>query len=433
MKSNKKLFNALSNIDEELINEAVNAPKNKRLPLIKFTSAAAVLIFAVLSAVVLVNISKQTDIIEESEASCVQTSEKEENTTAGTKGNSDEGSGMIFTGHYSVPESDKYSETDTEPPMQASTADQPSAETSGQPIENTSDAQVSSAVSDTHSQSEEGETCEILGVIEWNGKTYTQIITTKEYTIEEEIGLARNFGGSYTSLDDESKVYTVKEDSNIIALVFDAGGTIYLSKIQQGVVDGYYILNGLKVDAALGTALSSNDGKAYRIYITRPDSNGMYNYEYNGRTLNDIELEMYECQKMNGILQWLSGQIKDDVFFSGRDDKFIEEAKAVRKNYRINGTDKYDMEKAKEDALSYGIKCKLLYNESQDARESFLKEKIKNIYDILTAQGIKAELVNEVRCEAEITKEQFEALAASNSNLDEYAFCMTSGYYTENE
>ena len=56
------------------------------------------------------------------------------------------------------------------------------------------------------------------------------------------------------------------------------------------------------------------------------------------------------------------------------------------------------------------------------------------IYELLISKGIKAELINEVRCEAEMTKEQFEVLAASNSLPDEYAFGLSSGeYLTDDE
>ena len=40
MKDNK-LFSAMSHIDEELINEAVNASKTKKLPVFRITAAAA--------------------------------------------------------------------------------------------------------------------------------------------------------------------------------------------------------------------------------------------------------------------------------------------------------------------------------------------------------------------------------------------------------
>ena len=65
----------------------------------------------------------------------------------------------------------------------------------------------------------------------------------------------------------------------------------------------------------------------------------------------------------------------------------------------------------------------------QTALDAFLKEKIKAVYDIMTESGIQAELINEVRCEMQMTKQQFEALGASNSYLDEYAFGLSAGGY----
>ena len=151
---------------------------------------------------------------------------------------------------------------------------------------------------------------------------------------------------------------------------------------EEGLQDrmGYYRFTGLRVDQSVMAALSSNDGKAYSVYVTRPDSDDMYDYVYNGKTLRQMKEELDESWK-----------------------------------------------------TEHG-KYNPLDEEYQAAVHAFLKEKIKAAYDILTAQGIKAELINEVRCEAEMTKEQFEVLAASNSLPDEYAFGLSSGeYLTDDE
>ena len=73
---NNKLFSAMGNIDEELINEAVNAPKKKGLPVFRITAAAAAMAFVAIAAAVLVNINKQPDIINETKASDSRTAEK---------------------------------------------------------------------------------------------------------------------------------------------------------------------------------------------------------------------------------------------------------------------------------------------------------------------------------------------------------------------
>ena len=70
----------MGNIDEELIDEALNAPKKKKLPVFRITAAAAALVFIALAATVLVNINKQLDIIAGSHISNAQTSEKPDNT-----------------------------------------------------------------------------------------------------------------------------------------------------------------------------------------------------------------------------------------------------------------------------------------------------------------------------------------------------------------
>ena len=362
MKSNK-LFNAMSNIDEELINQAVNAPQKKSLPVFRITAIAAALVFIALSAVVLVNMNKQTDMVTEPNSTEVKKSENKDTDTAETKGQQDESSSIVFTGHYSVP-SDHSEENK---PSQASSAD---------PAESTPAFQASITAGDEEDHSD------MLGfIITDDGKTYMQVFNNTEYTLDRDIGRAGDFKGCYSDLDDNSRVYTVKEDENILVVKFENGGSVTLMLRDENVQDrmGYYRFNGLRVDQSVMAALSSNDGKEYSVYVTRPDSDDMYDYVYNGKTLRQMKEELDESWK-----------------------------------------------------TEHG-KYNPLDEEYQAAVHAFLKEKIKAAYDILTAQGIKAELINEVRCEAEMTKEQFEALAASNTLPDEYAFGLLSVGYLDDE
>ena len=361
---NNKLFNAISNIDEELISEAVNAPKKKNIPVMKFTAAAAALVFIALSASILVNVSKQPDIVKTSDTSNTNITDAKEQ-----KDNS-------------TPVSDNQKDKESKTEKQAGNTTQPSAETSEQPSKNKPEAQTSEQASfEIPKDDEEGS--DMLGfIITDDGKTYMQVFNNSEYTLDEDIGRAGDFRGCYSDLDDNSRVYTVKEDERILVVKFESGGSVTLMLREEGLQDrmGYYRFTGLRVDQSVMAALSSNDGKAYSVYVTRPDSDDMYDYVYNGKTLRQMKEELDESWK-----------------------------------------------------TEHG-KYNPLDEEYQAAVHAFLKEKIKAAYDILTAQGIKAELINEVRCEAEMTKEQFEVLAASNSLPDEYAFGLSSGeYLTDDE
>ena len=361
---NNKLFNAISNIDEELINEAVNAQKKKNFPVMKFTAAAAALVFIALSASILVNVSKQPDIVKTSDTSNTNITDAKEQ-----KDNS-------------TPVSDNQKDKESKTEKQAGNTTQPNAETSEQPSKNKPEAQTSEQASfEIPKDDEEGS--DMLGfIITDDGKTYMQVFNNSEYTLNEDIGRAGDFRGCYSDLDDNSRVYTVKEDDKILVVKFESGGSVTLMLREEGLQDrmGYYRFNGLRVDQSVMAALSSNDGKAYSVYVTRPDSDDMYDYVYNGKTLRQMKEELDESWK-----------------------------------------------------TEHG-KYNPLDEEYQAAVHAFLKEKIKAAYDILTAQGIKAELINEVRCEAEMTKEQFEVLAASNSLPDEYAFGLSSGeYLTDDE
>lgn len=197
-----------------------------------------------------------------------------------------------------------------------------------------------------------------------------------EYTIDQEIGYARYFPGAYSDLDDDSKVYSVKEDERILVVRLASGGTVTLMLSDESEQDrmGYYPYHGLRVDRSLMAALLSGDGKAYSVSVNRPDSDDMYDYVYNGRTLREIKAELDES--------WKTADAKNNP----------------------------------------------LEAEYQEALDAFLKEKIKVIYDALIANGIDAEIINGVRCEATMTKEQFEAFADTGS-YDEYAFSLLYGDY----
>ena len=355
---NNKLFNAMGSIDEELINEAVNAPKKRRLPVMKFTAAAAVLVVVALSAAVIVNINKQPDIIAKPDTSNTKITDTKEQ-----KGSS-------------MPVTDEQKDTSGKAEQQAGT------ETPEKPVESKPEAQASEQTSAEIPKNDD-EGSDMLGfIITDDGKTYLQVFNNSEYTLDEDIGRAGDFRGCYSDLADNSRVYTVKEDENILVVKFESGGSVTLMLREEGLQDrmGYYLFNGLRVDSSLMAALSSNDGKTYSVYLTRPDSEDMYDYVYNGKNLRQMKEELDESWK-----------------------------------------------------TEHG-KYNPLDEEYQAALHAFLKEKIKAAYDILTAQGIKAELINEVRCEAEMTKEQFEALAASYTLPDEYAFGLASGgYLTDDE
>ena len=345
MKDNR-LFSAMSNIDEELIDEAVNATKRKRLPVFGITAAAAV-VFIALAAAVLVNSNKQPRTVTEQKSSAVQTSEKTEPTKSESKEQQNESTAAVQTSG------------------------------TGQPVASTSEAQTSGQTS-VEKPADEGEGSDMLGfIVTDDGKTYLQVFNSTEYTLDRDIGRAGDFKGYYSDLDDNSRVYTVKEDDRILVVKFESGGSVTLMLREEGLMDsqGYYRFNGLKVDSSLMAALSSNDGKAYSVYVTRPDSDDMYDYVYHGKTLRQMKAELEESWK-----------------------------------------------------TEHG-KYNPLDEEYQAALHAFLKEKIRAFYDILTENGIRAELINEVRCEMQMTKEQFEALAASGSIADEYAFGLSSGGY----
>lgn len=346
MKDNK-LFSAMSYIDEELIDEALNAPRIKKLPVLKVTAAAAAIVFITLAATVLINVFKQPNIISESNTSNVQASKKTDKTEPESK-------------------EKEYEGTNTEQTSK-----------SEQTVTSTEDTQASGQTP-AEPPIDEDEVSDMLGfIITDDGKTYIQVFNNTQYTLEEDIGRAGDFRGCYSDLEDNSRVYTVKEDDNILVVNFETGGSVTLMLREEGLQDrmGYYRFNGLRVDSSLMAALSSGDGKTYSVYVTRPDSDDMYDYVYNGKTLRQMKEELEESWK-----------------------------------------------------TEHG-KYNPLDEEFQAACHAFLKEKIKSVYDILKENGIQAELINEVRCEMTVTKDQFESLAACGSISEEYAFGLSAGGY----
>lgn len=323
MKENK-LYSAMGQIDDKLIDEAVNCPEKKRIPVKTISAIAAALVLAAVSVAFLMNRNTQPE-------ATVAVTSPSTNTTAPTTPSSE-----------------------AEPRM--------------------NETSTPSAIGGD-------EESDMLGFIIKDGKTYMQVFYDTEYTIDREIGFARDYPGYYRDLNDDSKVYTVKEDERILLVRFASGGSVTLMLMDDDAQDqlGYYRFHGLRVDRSLMAALLSNDGKVYSVSVTRPDSDDMYDYIYNGRTLREIKAELDESWK-----------------------------------------------------TEHG-KTNPLDEEFQVALDAFLKEKITAIYEILVTNGIDAEIINGVRCEITVTKEQLEAFAETGS-YDEYAFgLLTNGYLFDPE
>ena len=317
MKKNQ-LFSAMGQIDDKLIDEAVNCPEKKRIPVKTISAIAAALVLAAVSAAFLMNRNKQPE-----------------------------------------------PPADVTPPSAAAVSASPSSESEPH-MDETS----------TPSAFDGDEESDMLGFIIKDGKTYMQVFYDTEYTIEREIGFARDYPGYYRDLNDGSKVFTVKEDDRILLIRLASGGSVTLMLMDEDAQDqlGYYRFHGLRVDRSLMAALLSNDGKVYSVSVTRPDSDDMYDFVYNGKTLRELKAELDESWK-----------------------------------------------------TEHG-KTNPLDEEFQAALDAFLKEKITAIYEILVTSGIDAEIINGVRCEMTVTKAQLEALAETGS-YDEYTFNLLSGGY----
>lgn len=334
MKDNR-LFSAMSDIDDNLIEEAIKVPAPKKLPVRMLAAVAAALAVAAVSAVVLVNVSHRQNVVVDTSDSAAGQNQAAESKPSEAKEQTRQSSEAVITEASGALPSD-----------------------SSQP--------------ETSRPSGEDES-DLLGFIIKDGRTYMQVILDADFTPDKVIGLTSDFAGLYHDLDDGSKVYSVKEDDKILIVEFAAGGRVTLM-LWEPETDGYFRFAGLRIDARLNAALMSNDGRAYSVYVNRPDSDDMYDYVYNGKTLREIKAAFDESQK-----------------------------------------------------TEHG-KYNPLEEEYQAALHAFLKEKIHRIYEILIQNGIKAELINDVRCEAQMTKEQLKQLAVSGS-YDEYAFCLNeSGY-----
>ncbi len=134
---------------------------------------------------------------------------------------------------------------------------------------------------------------------------------------------------------------------------------------------GYYRFNGLRVDRSLMAALNSNDGKAYSVYVTRPDSDDMNDYAYNGKTIGSIKSEMNEAMKQMAIRLWITGESDGQKLVSAWGEDFMAEAEKIKEEYRIAGTDSYDIAKADEDACSFDRKYDEAYKALQESLDAF--------------------------------------------------------------
>ncbi|MBR5322445.1 MAG: hypothetical protein IKU48_02730 [Clostridia bacterium] len=76
---------------------------------------------------------------------------------------------------------------------------------------------------------------DVLGMVIIDDVTYIQFHTNPEaYTIDAYLGYATDYEGTYkTRLNDiEAKLYTAKEDSNILIVKLGNGGTVILKKAE---------------------------------------------------------------------------------------------------------------------------------------------------------------------------------------------------------
>ena len=320
--NDNKLYSAVGHIDEKLIDEAIHTKTIKRFPVRAVSAVAAALVIAAASAAFLIRGGGQPE-----QAAAPNSA------AADTAAPSDA----------------------TEPPAND---------------EEENDNVLDLAVNDKAGNSD------MLGFIIKDEKVYYQVFYDAEYIIDQEIGFARDFPGAYRDLDDDSKVYSVKEDERILVVKFASGGSITLMQSDEAFQDrlGYYRFHGLRVDRSLMAALLSGDGEAYAVYVSRPDSEDMYDYIYHGRTLRELKDAL--------DASWKTADAKNNP----------------------------------------------LEQEYQEALDAFLTEKIHKICGALTASGIDAEIINGVRCEATVTKEQLEAFANTGS-YDEYAFGLSRGNY----
>lgn len=78
--------------------------------------------------------------------------------------------------------------------------------------------------------------CDILGMVVIDGETYLQFFTDFEaYTLDACLGDASDYEGTYRTHPNDfaAKLYTAKEDSNVLIVKLGNGGTVVLKKVKQ--------------------------------------------------------------------------------------------------------------------------------------------------------------------------------------------------------
>ncbi len=76
----------------------------------------------------------------------------------------------------------------------------------------------------------------ILGMVVIDGETYLQFFTDFEaYTLDACLGDASDYEGTYRTHPNDfaAKLYTAKEDSNVLIVKLGNGGTVVLKKVKQ--------------------------------------------------------------------------------------------------------------------------------------------------------------------------------------------------------
>ncbi len=92
--------------------------------------------------------------------------------------------------------------------------------------------------------------CDILGMVVIDGETYLQFFTDFEaYTLEACLGDASDYEGTYrTHLNDiAAKLYTAKEDSNVLIVKLGNGGTVVLKKSNSRIRFRRFIIENYSI------------------------------------------------------------------------------------------------------------------------------------------------------------------------------------------
>lgn len=95
---------------------------------------------------------------------------------------------------------------------------------------------VSGNDNSTGDSTNKDDVCDILGMVVIDEETYLQFFTDSEaYTLDACLGDASDYEGTYrTHLNDiAAKLYTAKEDSNVLIVELGNGGTVVLKKVKQ--------------------------------------------------------------------------------------------------------------------------------------------------------------------------------------------------------